>query len=261
MHAKQATPVRLLHRPRLLAGRVRLREQLDRRGRNRVADGRRRNHRRRHLLGPVRRGDRAHLLDRHRARPVGRDPGRVQRHRDAAGRRQRLRRETSGRVSHGVRDGVRRHPQAARAVVVGADRDVRRHQPKMQFDISFAERDESARFHGIGKLVFDMPRSDWTFMHDRLAHGWFRQVGIAAGCAANARVEINGAYYGLFVAKETTSRRVIAEFFPQHPTAICGRRRSSRRPTTRRPTGAARWPSCRPGTSPPSRRSSTWIPR
>ena len=89
--------------------------------------------------------------------------------------------------------------------------------PKMQFDISFAERDESARFHGVGKLVFDMPRSDWTFMHDRLAHNWFRQVGIAAGCAASARVEINGAYYGLFVAKETTSRRVIAEFFPQHP--------------------------------------------
>jgi hypothetical protein len=89
--------------------------------------------------------------------------------------------------------------------------------PKMQFDISFAEGDESARFHGIGKLVFDMPRSDWTFMHDRLAQAWFRQVGIAAGCAANARVEINGAYYGLFVAKETTSRRVIAEFFPQHP--------------------------------------------
>ena len=90
-------------------------------------------------------------------------------------------------------------------------------QPKMQFDISFHERDESARFHGVGKLVFDMPRSDWTFLHDRLAHAWFRQAGVAAGCAANARVEINGAYYGLFVAKETTSRRVIAEFFPQHP--------------------------------------------
>jgi hypothetical protein len=23
--------------------------------------------------------------------------------------------------------------------------------------------------------VFDMPRSDWTFMHDRLAHTWLRQ--------------------------------------------------------------------------------------
>jgi len=88
---------------------------------------------------------------------------------------------------------------------------------KMQFDISFHQNDPNGNFHGVGKLVFDMSRSDWTFMHDRLAHNWFRQVGIAAGCAANARVEINGAYYGLFVAKETTSRRVIAEFFPEHP--------------------------------------------
>ena len=54
-------------------------------------------------------------------------------------------------------------------------------------------------------------------MHDRLAHAWLRQVGIAAGCAANARVEINGAYYGMFVAEETTSKRVIRQFFPDHP--------------------------------------------
>jgi hypothetical protein len=88
---------------------------------------------------------------------------------------------------------------------------------KMQFDISFHQHDPQGKFHGVGKLVFDMPRSDWTFMHDRLAHNWFRQVGVAAGCAANARIEINGAFYGLFVAKETTSKRVIKEFFPDHP--------------------------------------------
>ena len=61
-----------------------------------------------------------------------------------------------------------------------------------------------------------MPRSDWTFMHDRLAHAWFRQAGIAAGCAASARVEINGAYYGLYVAEENTNKRVLAEFFPDN---------------------------------------------
>jgi hypothetical protein len=105
------------------------------------------------------------------------------------------------------------HGQSSWVQTVMSDGD----RAKMQFDISFHESDESARFHGVGKLVFDMPRGDWTFLHDRLAHGWFRQVGIAIGCAASARVEINGAYYGLFVAKETTSRRVIGEFFPQQP--------------------------------------------
>ena len=85
---------------------------------------------------------------------------------------------------------------------------------KIQFDISFHQSDPNGKFHGIEKLVFDMPRSDWTFMHDRLAHAWLRQVGIAAGCAASARVEINGSYYGMFVAEENTNKRVIAEFFP-----------------------------------------------
>ena len=89
---------------------------------------------------------------------------------------------------------------------------------KIQFDISFHQSDPNGKFHGIEKLVFDMPRSDWTFMHDRLAHAWLRQVGIAAGCAANARVEINGSYYGMYVAEENTNKRVIAEFFPNNPS-------------------------------------------
>lgn len=87
---------------------------------------------------------------------------------------------------------------------------------KIQFDISFHQSDPNGKFHGIEKLVFDMPRSDWTFMHDRLAHAWLRQIGIAAGCAANARVEINGTYYGLFVAEENTAKQVLAEFFPNN---------------------------------------------
>src|SRR5438045_6654044 len=87
---------------------------------------------------------------------------------------------------------------------------------KIQFDISFHQSDSNGKFHGVEKLVFDMPRSDWTFMHDRLAHAWLRQIGIAAGCAANARVEINGSYYGLYVAEENTNKRVIAQFFPNN---------------------------------------------
>src|SRR5262252_2981097 len=37
--------------------------------------------------------------------------------------------------------------------------------PKMQFDVSFDEVDTNKTFHGISKLVFDMPRSDLTFLH------------------------------------------------------------------------------------------------
>ena len=103
---------------------------------------------------------------------------------------------------------------------------------KIQFDISFHQNDPNGKFHGIEKLVFDMPRSDWTFMHDRLAHAWLRQVGIASGCAASARVEINGSYYGLFVAEENTNKRVIAQFFPgqRQRRALEGGQSSRRRP-------------------------------
>ncbi len=87
---------------------------------------------------------------------------------------------------------------------------------KMQFDLSFHQSDPNGKFHGVEKLVFDMPRNDWTFLHDRLAHAWFRQAGIAVGCAASARVEINGAYYGLYVVEENTNKRVLAQFFPDN---------------------------------------------
>ncbi|HXU03948.1 MAG TPA: CotH kinase family protein [Polyangia bacterium] len=105
------------------------------------------------------------------------------------------------------------HGQSSWVQTVMFDAD----RAKMQFDISFHEHDRTAKFHGVEKLVFDISRDDWTFMHDRIAHAWFRQAGIAAGCAANARVEINGSYYGLFVAEENTGQRVIADFFPDNP--------------------------------------------
>jgi hypothetical protein len=88
---------------------------------------------------------------------------------------------------------------------------------KMQFDVSFHQSNPDGKFHGVEKLVFDMPRDDWTFLHDRLAHAWFRQIGIAAGCVASARVEFNGSYYGLYAVEENTGKRVITEFFPSNP--------------------------------------------
>jgi len=88
---------------------------------------------------------------------------------------------------------------------------------KMQFEVSFDEADSTKRFHGLSQLIFDMPRNDWTFMHDRLAHAWLRQTGILSTCAASARVELNGSYYGLFVAEEDYTGRVVEQFFPSNP--------------------------------------------
>jgi hypothetical protein len=108
---------------------------------------------------------------------------------------------------------IRLHGQSSWATTVKLDGP----RAKMQFDVSFHQSNVNKKFHGLEKLVFDMPRDDWTFMHDRLAHAWFRQIGIAAGCAANARVDINGSYYGLYVIEENTAKRIIKQFFPGDP--------------------------------------------
>jgi CotH kinase protein/Putative metal-binding motif len=88
--------------------------------------------------------------------------------------------------------------------------------PKMQFDISFNQSNASGKFHGVSKIVFDMPREDLTFMHDRLAHHWMRQSGILASCTTSARLDINGSYYGLYVLEENINGHVVSEFFPNN---------------------------------------------
>jgi hypothetical protein len=88
---------------------------------------------------------------------------------------------------------------------------------KMQFTISFKEQVRGTKFHGIPKLTLDMPRSDWSFMHDRVAHTWLRQIGIMSPCANNARLLINGQLYGLYVAEGSVNDALVKEFFPRNP--------------------------------------------
>jgi hypothetical protein len=87
---------------------------------------------------------------------------------------------------------------------------------KMQFVVAFDKSRPGATFHGVTKLVFDMPRSDWTFLHDRLSQHWLRQVGILAPCSTSGRLSINGAYYGLYAVEEGVGNHVVAQFFPQN---------------------------------------------
>jgi CotH kinase protein/Putative metal-binding motif len=85
---------------------------------------------------------------------------------------------------------------------------------KMQFDVSFDKLHPGGSFHGVTKLVFDMPRSDWTFLHDRLAQHWLRQVGILAPCSASGTLAINGTSYGLYVVEEGVGDHVVEQFYP-----------------------------------------------
>jgi hypothetical protein len=85
---------------------------------------------------------------------------------------------------------------------------------KMQFVIAFDHVDSNAKFHGADKIGFDMPRTDPTFMRDRIANRWLRSIGAPAICATNAVLSVNGSLYGLFVVEEHINHHFVKEWFP-----------------------------------------------
>ena len=86
-------------------------------------------------------------------------------------------------------------------------------RPKMQFNISFNEIDPKGRFQGLRKILLDMPRSDGTFLRQRLALFYLRSIGIPAQCANNARLFINGDYYGLYTNLERMDKDFLQRNF------------------------------------------------
>jgi hypothetical protein len=89
--------------------------------------------------------------------------------------------------------------------------------PKAQFVIAFDQVDPNGKFHGVGKLDIDMPRSDWSFMHERLANNWFRKLGIMAPCSNSVQLVINGQLYGVYVNEESVGHHLLKDFFPLNP--------------------------------------------
>lgn len=89
--------------------------------------------------------------------------------------------------------------------------------PKMQFVISFNEKNDDGRYRGARKLALDMPRSDWTFLRQRLGLYGLRTLGVPAQCANSARLFINDEYYGLYSNVERMDRELLERLFPESP--------------------------------------------
>ncbi len=87
--------------------------------------------------------------------------------------------------------------------------------PKMQFVIAFNEVDPEARFLGVRKVELDMPRTDHTFIRQRLALHYLRTAGALAQCANNARLYINGSFYGLYTHLERLDKEFLQLRFPE----------------------------------------------
>jgi len=84
---------------------------------------------------------------------------------------------------------------------------------KMQFVISFNEEDPDGRFHGLRKIVLDAPWYDHTLLHERLAFPLFKDRGLPYSCANNAKLMVNGEYYGLYANVERIDREYLERHF------------------------------------------------
>lgn len=82
---------------------------------------------------------------------------------------------------------------------------------KLQFAISFNQVDPSGRFHGLRRLNLD--HGGCRLLHERLAMAYLRDLGVPAPCVNNARLVVNGRYYGLFVNLEHVNKDFLERSF------------------------------------------------
>ncbi len=89
-------------------------------------------------------------------------------------------------------------------------------QGKMQLEVGFNTYDPKGRFKGVRKLVFDAASANTSFLRDRLALSMLQDVGVPAPCANNARLVLNGEYYGLFTSIEKVDQEFLERRFEDH---------------------------------------------
>ena len=78
---------------------------------------------------------------------------------------------------------------------------------KCSIKLGFDEVDPELRFYGLKKLNFHATIQDESQLRDRLGYSLFRDSRVAASRAMHARVFVNGAPEGLFVAVEQIDGR------------------------------------------------------
>lgn len=84
---------------------------------------------------------------------------------------------------------------------------------KMQFQIGFSQYHESGHFLGLERLAFDAAMYNRHMLRDRLGLSIMRDMGVMAPCANNARLEVNGEFYGVFTSIEKMDENLLERVF------------------------------------------------
>lgn len=85
---------------------------------------------------------------------------------------------------------------------------------KKQFLISFNETNPDGRFHGQRKIVLDAPWYDPSLLAERLGFSFMRRVGVPWSCVNNAKLMLNGTYYGAYANVERVDKEYLQRHFP-----------------------------------------------
>jgi spore coat protein CotH len=86
--------------------------------------------------------------------------------------------------------------------------------PKISYKIKFTEYEPERRFYGMKKLNLHAFANDNSKMHEMLAYGLYRAVGIPAPRTSYAKVYVNDNYMGLFLAVEEIDGRFTKSRWP-----------------------------------------------
>ncbi len=85
---------------------------------------------------------------------------------------------------------------------------------KMHFVVAFHRAQPDDRFRGLRQIELDATPYDPSFLRNRLALSYLRDLGLPASCANSARININGVYYGLFTSIEAVDEQFVSRNFP-----------------------------------------------
>lgn len=86
---------------------------------------------------------------------------------------------------------------------------------KKQFVISFNETNSKGRFHGLRKIVLDAPWYDQSLLAERMGFSFMQRAGNYWSCVNNARLFINGQYYGAYANVERLDKEYLQRHFPK----------------------------------------------
>lgn len=89
---------------------------------------------------------------------------------------------------------------------------------KLSYKLDFGEYQREKRLFGLKKLNLHASPGDPTKLRELLGYGLFREFGVDAPRIAPARVVVNGAFEGLFLAVEEIDGRYAEVHFPEGGT-------------------------------------------